>query len=897
MKKIYLSLLLCLYLPFVFAQTTDFEYSKAGFFELENSGREVYDFNSGWRFIKGNEIGAERFDFIDKDWEIVNCPHGLELNSDQASGSANYLGVAWYRKHFTIPFNTNNRRVTLHFEAVMGKCKVWLNGHLLQSHYGGYLPFEVDLTKHLRKGENVLSVWADNSNDPLFPPGKAQERLDFSYFGGIYRDVWLVSTAQTYITNPNTVDELAGGGVFVHYENLTKQSVHVVVKTHINNIDKNPRNITVQHTLKDSNGNIVVQEDEKLSVNSNSSKHISKVLKLNKPQLWTPDSPTLYTLETSISHGKKTSIDGVSLKLGIRKIEFKGKDGFWLNNEPFEGKLTGVNRHQDHAYVGNALPNNGSLRDAWILKKAGCMIIRAAHYPADPAFMDACDALGMFFIVATPGWHHWHKDPIFEQRVISDIRNMVRRDRNHASVIWWEPILNETWYPASFAKNACDAVHQEYPYQGAYTASDHHAEGGEHSDLTYSHQFKHGFWNQALRPTSDNYKAVALDYSTDDRTFFVREWGDAVDNWSAHNSPSRAARSWGEKSQLVQAQHYEQMDMVNTDWETLYKMNKQHIGGTLWCGFDHQRGYHPDPFYGGLTDVFRQTKYSYQLFRSQKNPKIYEPMVYMAHEMTPFSDADIKVFTNCDEVRLIRYEKDTFHIKISDLNRAMPHPSVVFKDVYRFMDVKALHGNKELKHTANIKVEGLMNGKVVAIDKKETAQVASQIRLERLTPEVPFEANGSDFITVIASITDKDGNIKRQNNSHIRFEVEGEGEIIDDGKIFANPRLVEWGTAPILIRSTNTAGKITIIAHTAELGINKASFGSLTVESSPAKTPALYSEERNYRALFKETKSTVKSDDAELIEKIRELEKELHQIKLKEVEQQQTDFIGGKKKE
>ena len=137
----------------------------------------------------------------------------------------------------------------------------------------------------------------------------------------------------------------------------------------------------------------------------------------------------------------------------------------------------GANRHQDFAVIGNALPNSLHWRDAKKLRDAGMRVIRNAHYPQDPAFMDACDELGLFVIVNTPGWQFWNDQPIFAQRVYSDIRNMVRRDRNHPSVWMWEPILNETWYPADFAKNVVDILNEEYPYPYCYAGCDVTARG------------------------------------------------------------------------------------------------------------------------------------------------------------------------------------------------------------------------------------------------------------------------------------------------------------------------------------------------------------------------------------------------------------------------------------
>lgn len=148
--------------------------------------------------------------------------------------------------------------------------------------------------------------------------------------------------------------------------------------------------------------------------------------------------------------------------MGIRKAEFRGKDGFWLNGKPY-GQLIGGNRHQDFALVGNAMPNSQQWRDARRLKDAGMNIIRAAHYPQDPSFMDALDELGIFIIVPTPGWQYWNKDAYWAELVHENTRQIIRRDRNHPSVLMWEPILNETRYPEDFALKALQITRDEFP--------------------------------------------------------------------------------------------------------------------------------------------------------------------------------------------------------------------------------------------------------------------------------------------------------------------------------------------------------------------------------------------------------------------------------------------------
>ncbi len=240
------------------------EFSKAGFWELKNSGREVFDFNIGWRFSKGNTENAQISEFDDSNWDVVNCPHGLELISDNASGSNNYQGPAWYRKHFSLPAKSINKNLSLHFEGVMGKCKIWLNGELIGENYGGYLPFTVNLTGKIKPGkENVIAVWADNSDDPDYPPGKSQDNLDFSYFGGIYRDVWMISTEAVHVSDAIVANKVAGGGIFTHTEKLSEKQATVVAKVDIKNDSYKTKFVNVSLELKDKNNKLVAKSIKK----------------------------------------------------------------------------------------------------------------------------------------------------------------------------------------------------------------------------------------------------------------------------------------------------------------------------------------------------------------------------------------------------------------------------------------------------------------------------------------------------------------------------------------------------------------------------------------------------------------------------------------------------------
>lgn len=859
------------------------EFSTAGFFRLDNSGREVYSMNPAWRFHKGAVESAETKEFNDKDWTVVSLPDGIEYLPTEASGCINYQGEVWYRKHFTPDAALKGKKLFLHFEAIMGKSKVFVNGKLLTEHFGGYLPVIADVTDVLDwNGGNVIAVWADNSDDPSYPPGKAQDVLDYTYFGGIYRDCWLIAHNNVFITDPNYENEVAGGGLFVAFGKVSDALAEVQLKIHVRNATKNPFSGRVEYMLLQPDGTEVARLSDKIQVKAGRATTVSARMPVKQPMLWTPSTPTLYNLLVRVLDKEGNVIDGYRRRIGIRSIEFKGKDGFYLNGRPYGKPLIGANRHQDFAIVGNAVANSIHWRDAKKLKDVGMEIIRNAHCPQDPAFMDACDELGLFVIVNTPGWQFWNDAPEFAQRVYSDIRNVVRRDRNHPSVWLWEPILNETWYPADFAKNTRDIVDAEYPYPYCYSGSDSEARGHENFPVYFAHPANMQDASKEIDPT---------------KTYFTREWGDNVDDWSSHNSPSRVARNWGEQPMRVQAQHYACPYYPVTSYDVLYKQSPQHVGGCLWHSFDHQRGYHPDPFYGGLMDVFRQPKYSYYMFMAQR-PAVKNdrnagsgPMVYIAHEMTPFSGKDVTVYSNCDEVRLTFNKGGKTYTYKKDKNRpGMPSPVITFPDVYDFMVDKAFSRTQK-QDDVYLLAEGLIDGKVVATHKVVPARRPEKILLWMDNEGTDLKADGSDFVTVVAAVADKNGNIKRLNNYNIRFSIEGEGRLLGGPGVLANPVPVKWGTAPVLVQSTLKPGKIRITASVLFEGSQMPISGELELESKPSVFPLVYDAADAARIPLGSAsagQNTASKTDAE--REVERLRKELNTLKLKEVERQQSEF-------
>ena len=859
------------------------KFSTAGFYELPNTGRKVYSTNLAWRFIKGDVEGTPYVvDFDDSSWEVVSIPHGLEYLPVEASGCVNYQGVVWYRKRFIPESCLKGKQLFIHFEAIMGKSEVYVNGKLLKKQYGGYLPVILDVTEELEWGkENVIAVKADNSDDPLYPVGKAQNMLDFTYFGGIYRDCWLVAHNDVFITNANYENEVAGGGLFVSFADVSEKSAVVNLKAYIRNNSMKGERVTVSFELKDKQGKVVKQTKKKISVKKGTASYALSSMLIESPCLWSPEDPYLYDLDIMVHNEQGKVIDGYRQRVGIRSIEFKQNEGLWINGKPYDGKLMGTNRHQDFAVLGNALPNSMQWRDAKKLRDAGLKVIRT-HYVIDPAFMDACDELGVFALVEVPGWQFWNNESVFGERVYSDIRNMIRIHRNHASLFFWEPILNETHYPDEFAKKALDICEEEYPYPYSIAACDHGA-AGDH------------YYSLLLRPIESDLR--------DDKTYFIREWGDNVDDWNAQNSDSRVARGWGEVPMLIQAEHYANPSYIKKYpilcYETICNKPKQIVGACFWHSFDHQRGYHADPFYGGIMDAFRQPKTSYYMFMAQRSPEKSDliadngPMIYIAHEITPFSPTDVTVYSNCEEIRLTVFKGGKEYVYKKDPNhKGMPSPIITFKDVYHFMEWKAM-ARAGKQDDAYLLAEGLIGGEVVVSHKRYPSGQADHLVVRLDNENVSLKADGSDIVTVIAEVVDKRGTVKRLNNSHVRFDIQGEGRLLGDASVGTNPAPVIWGSAPVLVQSTTKPGKVRIIASMQNSGQSRPLEGILEFETVANDQKEIFLQEELLGG--GESRSNMKKvvSKSDLERENERLRKELNQLKVKEVEKQQTQFGVG----
>ncbi|MBQ9450962.1 MAG: DUF4982 domain-containing protein [Bacteroidales bacterium] len=396
-------------------------------------------FNDNWRFQRGDTPGAVAADFDDSRWQRVVLPHDWSvlgpLSPAGASGTG-YLpaGIAWYRKTFDGK-DLDAAQVWLYFEGVYNRSSVWLNGHLLGERPNGYISFMYDLTPWLnRDGQNTLAVRVDHSRiaDSRFYTGS-----------GIYRDVWLIQAGPVHF---------AQWGVGYRTESLDDKQAVIAVDTEIEGLGV--RKAQLRLTLRDAAGTVVAKASARAAGRQTTE------IKLSRPHRWDLADPYLYTLSAEIISGKEV-LDHAETTVGLRTLEFDADKGFALNGRWM--KVKGVCLHHDAGVLGAAVPPEVWERRLLALKGIGANAIRTSHNPQTPAFYDLCDRLGLLVMdEAFDEWEYpkrkwvegWNVGTpaldgtfdFFEEWGETDLRDMVRRDRNHPSIFLWS-IGNEVDYP------------------------------------------------------------------------------------------------------------------------------------------------------------------------------------------------------------------------------------------------------------------------------------------------------------------------------------------------------------------------------------------------------------------------------------------------------------------
>ena len=392
--------------------------------------RVVYTINDGWKFTKGSPFEAQLTGCDDSSWETVNIPHTWNDKDADDETPGFYRGPVWYRKQLFIDKSQEGRRAVIYFEGANQEVRFYLNGQFVGEHKGGYTRFCFDITSHLRYGqENLFAIYVNNVYNPNIPPLSA----DFTFFGGIYRDVYLQFMNPVHIAT----NDYASSGVYIRTPEVNNSAASVEITTLLTNDMPQPTEIRVENIICDADGKEVKKTQAEVKLAAGETKtDISKKIKIDSPRLWDIDDPYRYMVYTRILDKRKgTLLDEVVNPLGLRWFKFDSEKGFFLNGKG--RKLIGTARHQDYFQKGNALCDELHVQDVLLLKEMGGNYLRVSHYPQDPVIMEMCDKLGIVTSVEIPVVNAVTETEEFLHNSVEMAKEMVRQDFNRPSVMIW----------------------------------------------------------------------------------------------------------------------------------------------------------------------------------------------------------------------------------------------------------------------------------------------------------------------------------------------------------------------------------------------------------------------------------------------------------------------------
>ncbi|MDR7090079.1 glycoside hydrolase family 2 protein [Cellvibrio fibrivorans] len=738
-------------------------------------GDTLYD--KDWQFFRSNNALDLATAQQQKEWEPVQIPHTPKI--EPLVVNEQFQGDAWYKKTIATEESWKGKQISLKFEAAMNVAEVWLNGEKLITHVGGYLPFTVNLTEKLKwDTPNELMVRLDNRDNPITGP-KPLKDLDFNTYGGIYRHVYLQVNNDLHITDAVAAGKTASGGIFVSYPQVTAEQATIRIKTHLANAHIDPKKFRVVQKLLAGDKVVVDQTGELQTVNGKTDAENTIDLVLANPQLWSPKTPNLYHLVTRVYEGDSL-VDEQTTRIGIREFKWV-KNHLLINGEATF--LRGVNRHQEYPYVGYATSDAADYRDAVKIKSAGFDYVRLSHYPHSPAFMAAADELGLVLLDSILGWQYFSEDPAFQAQIQQTCRDLIRRDRNHPSVMAWECSLNESWMTEPFIDSLTKIIDEEYP--GAMSAG--------------WQEYGYDIYLQARQHRLEHYKEPSKPYIVSeygDWEYYAMNAGLNQTEWANLLQADRSSRqllSDGETRLLQQASNIQEAHNDN--------FNTPAFADGYWVMFDYNRGYAPDLESSGIMSIDRLPKYSYYFYQSQRDASEVSdkftsgPMVFIASEWNEKSDANVRVFSNADEVELLLNGKIIAKQTPdkNDNSKNLKNPPFNFAlEKYEAGELKAI---------------GYINGKAVAEHKVVTAGTATNIRLTVDTSGKAPQAGVKDIVFVYAQLVDSKGNLVRTNNIPVTFGISGNAKLISPVEVSTSS-----GIASALVELGDSLDNINISA-------------------------------------------------------------------------------------
>jgi beta-galactosidase len=743
-----------------------------------------FEFAKSRCLVKAGEArGAAGVTFDDSQWAQVDLPHDWALDlpldakgdKELAEHGFRSIGpdhpehsVGWYRRTFEIPAKDLGRRISVEFDGAFRESIVWINGHRLGRHQSGYTPFRYDLTDFLNYGgRNVLGVRLD-----------ATSWEGWWYEGaGIYRHVWLVKTEPVHVA-PN--------GIFVTTR-IGKARATASVGTSVANHGDDAASFQLISSVYDGSGKLVTSAKSKqIALAPGQERKVKQRIEIRNPKLWSCEEPHLYRLHSVVKCNGK--LDETDTRFGIRSLRWDARRGFFLNGKRVE--IKGTCNHHQHGGLGIALPDRIHSLRVEKLKKLGSNAYRCSHYAATRELLDACDRLGMLVMAE-------NRLAGSSPEVLGQFESMIRRDRNHPSIILWS-IANEEhtvqWAIAGerIGKTMINLVHRLDPTRKVTSAMHDRGLGEGFANVVDVHG-----WNYINVGDME-----AFHSRRPEQAIVGSEEGSTVCTRGIYqDDPARGYVSaydvrkpkWGSTAEAC--------------WT--FFAERPWLGGLfIWTGFDYFG--EPIPYkwpctasHFGLMDLCGFPKDNYYYYKSWwSDQTVLHLLPHWNWELGRSEAIDVRCFSNCDEVELVLNEKS--------LGR------------------KAMLKNSHLAWSVNYEpgrlvARGFRGGRRVAEAVRETTGVASRVLL---TPDRRrIWADGEDVVSVQISIVDAQGRLVPTADSPITIEVYGQGRLL--GMCNGDPSSHEAqktnlhrcfnGLAVALVQSTERAGEIRLEASSPDL--------------------------------------------------------------------------------
>jgi beta-galactosidase len=741
--------------------------------------RDRASFDRDWRFHKGEVAGGEQPGVDDSTWRSLDLPHDWAIEGpfdrryNPQTGGLDVAGVGWYRKHFRLPSSERGRHYSIELDGAMAYARVFLNGRDLGTRPYGYIGFAFDLTPYLAFGEteNVVAVrLAPEADASRWYPG-----------AGIYRHVWLESTTDVHV---------ARWGTFVTTPDVSEGRAHVVVRTELRNHRTTAARVTLQTTVLDADGRAVAEVQSDRLVLPQASEAADAGVDIPRPRRWDVQDPYLYSVRSVVREGERI-VDDQTTTFGVRTIAFDKSKGFLLNGRPL--KLHGVCMHHDLGALGTAVNAHAIERQLRTMKEMGANAVRTSHNPPAPELLDACDRLGL--LVMDEAFDMWRTPKVpngysklFDAWGEADLRDMIRRDRNHPSVILYS-IGNEVPEQADpqgghIAARLTQICHEEdgsRPVTSAFNQPDQAIRNGLASAVDIP-----GFNYQAR-----GYERILRDHP--DWIIVGSETASAVSSRGVYHLDLQKY----EKHPSRQLTSY---DIIAPPWayepDVEFDAQDRHpniLGEFVWTGFDYLG--EPTPYfsggpndadwparssYFGIVDLAGFPKDRYFLYQSVWTDR---PMVHvLPHWTWPGHEGQripVMVYTNGEEAELFVNGRSVGRQRRGSDLPVLPVGANVSEGRTYATRYRLLW---QVPYEAGVlRAVAFTDGKEVAATEVRTAGPPARLRVS--SDHTRLRADGEDLAFLTVRVEDKDGNLCPEAENLVRFQVEGPGRVagVDNG--------------------------------------------------------------------------------------------------------------------